>query len=133
MPVYGLLKCGKFSAISLYSLLFWDAITCMLDILTFVLEMLRLFVFFQSCCCTSFWIITSDLLILCCKTAYVFISRSSICLFFTFSLAGLVFSVFLYFLKLTEFIITSLRFLSLGCIIFVILGSVSLDWFPSWL
>lgn len=32
---------------SLYSLLFWDAITCMLDILTFVLEMLVVVVFFS--------------------------------------------------------------------------------------
>lgn len=32
----------------------------------------------------------------------------------------------------TEFIITSFRFLSFSCIIFVVLGSVSIDRFPSW-
>lgn len=131
MPVYGLLKCGKFSAISLYSLLFWDAITCMLDILTFVLEILCLF-FFSLVAVPHFGLLLQIYWYSVVRQLMFSFLEVPFAYFLHFHLLPLCFLFSSTFRNL-EFIITSLRFLSLGCIIFVILGSVSLDWFPSWL
>lgn len=126
MPVYSLIKYGKFSTISLYNLFFWDTITHMLDILTFVLEIFFFLVLFFAVPHFGFFI-ASDLLILCCKVYF-----SSLEVPFT-NFLHLHFPrrvyVFLYFLTHTEFIITSFRFLSIGCIIFVVLGFLLID-FP---
>lgn len=62
MPVYSHIEYGKFSTISLYNLFFWDTITRMLDILTFVLEMLFFSVLFFALPHFGFFI-ASDLLI----------------------------------------------------------------------